>query len=690
MNTYLPQSRILCFLIISLIFSFVFGFGDEEAETFDLSRYLPLKKDNYWSFIGEIRTDDMDSRINLRREVDGTVSLDNRMTYRETQEVIPSLSEVLDDILPLNKKEYLTSENGWLIFREEYNKSVLHYKRPAKLLPLHAEQNRSKKYKTSFDPESGTSGIVSYHNVVVGLETIEIPNGTFEALKVNQEKKTKITTDESLDEVSSLITEYNSYWLVEGVGIAKQETSITTIDDTGSDTIDLSYKLTATNYLPNYLWPEAETTPEGWKYVDWFGYLTDNYFPWVYHADHGWMFVDAEDTSEIRLWSESLGWWLTSKDLYPTFFSLDLNDWLTYQENDAVEREFLRSDGTIVRASTAGFTYRPISSRPEATVIDSQTEREGDQAFYDAYGNRYVDSSGGFTANQGESPAVELISPFEGTILDGGESVLLFADAHDKDGMVEYVRFFVNGRLVLIDEEVPYQTIYTPDDDEDTLNIYAIAKDNDGNETQTETRVVDINVSAYPPKVRIDSPLNKTVYKSESKITVEVIATDLDGFIESVALLVDGIQVGAERTSYPYRFSFVPPVNGNYTISAIAIDDDRNETTSSSISITVNETGRSSSEESYAPEIRISSPLNKTHITLGESVDIRAIASDEDGSVERVQIFVDGAQVGSNLYESPYTVGYTPPAEGTFSIKAIARDNERNETTSATIQITVE
>ena len=665
-------------------------FGDSSAQTFDLSKYMPVGKDNYWSFIGEIRTDDLDSRINLRREIDGTVSLGKRMTYRETQEVIPSLSDALGQISFLNKKEYLTSENGWLVFREEYNGSILQYKRPAKLLPLQAELDKSNKYKTSFDAESGTPGVVSYHTVVLGLETLDIPNGSMEALKINQEKKTKIATDESLDDVSSVVTEYSSYWLVEGVGIAKQETNITTVDSSGSESIDLSYELVATNYLPNYLWPDAETTPEGWKHVDWLGDITDNYFPWIYHADHGWMFVDAEDTSEVKLWSESLGWWLTSKDLYPTFYSLDLNDWLTFQENDAVEREFERSDGTIVRASTAGFTYRPASSRPDATAIGSQSEREGDQVFYDAYGNRYVDSSGGITPNQGESPIVELISPLEGRTLDEGEQVLLFADAYDKDGKIEYVRFYVNGMLVLIDEESPYQTIYTPSDEDDALNVYAIARDNDGNETQTNTVVVDVDIDKYPPKVRIDSPLNKTVFKSGSRISVDVVATDSDGFIESVALLVDGIQVGAERTSAPYHFSFVPPIDGTYQLSALAIDDDKNETTSSSISITVNETGRLSSQESYFPEVRIVAPLNKTQIDLGESIDIEVLASDEDGEVDRVQIFVDGVQVGSNLYDAPYEVSYKPPAKGTSMITAKARDNDRNESTSVSIQVTVD
>lgn len=677
---------ISCLLIFGVATS---SFANAEDSVIDLSEYFPIKKDNYWSFIGEISTDDFVTRMNLRREVDGSVLLKNRKVFRSSQEVVPSLSDALDDISFLNKKEFQTTGNGWIVFREEFKGNVLQYNRPAKILPLHPELNKSNKYKTSFDSESGTPGVVSYHTVVIGLEGLELPNGRFEALKINQEKRTKIASDEELDNVSSLITEYSSYWLVKGVGIAKQETNITTISDSGSESLDLSYKLLATNYLPNYLWPDAEETPQGWKHVEWLGDLTDNYFPWIYHSDHGWMFVDAEDSTEVKLWSESLGWWLTSEELYPTFFSLDLNDWLTFHENDSIEREFIRSDGSILKASTVGFTFRPETSRPESTEIDSQTEKEGDQTFVDAYGNRYVDSSSGISANQGEFPIIELISPFEGTIIDEGEALLLFADAIDKDGKIEYVRFFVNGSLVLIDEESPYQSIYTPPSDQETLNIYAIAKDNYGNETKSDSITVQVEISKYYPKIRIDSPLNKTVYKSGRRVDIGIVATDSDGFVESVALMVDGIQVGSERTSPPYQFSFIPPINGTYQLSGLAIDDDLNETTSSMITITINETGKAPSQEIYFPEVRIISPLNKSQIELGDTVSIEAYASDDDGVVERVQIFIDGVQFGPTLLNSPYILNYKPPTMGTFSISAKARDDERNEAVSTSIQITV-
>lgn len=37
--------------------------------------------------------------------------------------------------------------------------------------------------------------------------------------------------------------------------------------------------------------PEIEGT--GWRDVPWFGYVSDIHYPWVYHGDHGWLYIHA-------------------------------------------------------------------------------------------------------------------------------------------------------------------------------------------------------------------------------------------------------------------------------------------------------------------------------------------------------------------------------------------------------------
>ncbi len=664
--------------------------AEEDKVSYDISEYLPLSSENYWSYIGTLETDEFVTDVNFRREIDNSTLLDNKKSYRLTQEVIPSLSDSLEDVAFLNKREFVTSQNGWRMFREETQDGVAHFGRSALILPLQAKVSQSNKYKTRFDSEQGINGIVSYHTVVIGEEEIEIPNGTFTALKVNQEKKTKLAADEDLDEVTQTSVEYHSFWLLKGVGVVRQESDITSIDDGGSQSIKYEYDLVSTDYLPNYLWPEAETTPEGWKQVEWFGNLTDNYFPWIYHADHGWMFVDAQTTDDVRLWSESLGWWVTSEELYPTFYSLDLNDWVTFEESDDPVREFTRSDGTVITASINGFQFRPRSSKPAATTISDPGQRDGDQQFFDAFGNRYTDSTGGLTPDQGSLPTISIISPFQGLILDEGEPLLLFADAVDRDGTIENVRFIVNGRLVFIDEAAPYQTIFNPSPEEDTLEVTAIARDNHGNEQQADSVSVQVRLAEqFPPKVRVSYPLNKSYFKFGERVWVDLVATDSDGFVESVGLLVDGIQVEDEKSTPPYSFSFIPPVNGSYQISGFAIDDDLNESTATSIQITVNETGKAPSTTSFSPEVRITSPINKSEFNLGDTVTIQASAFDEDGSVTRLTISVDGVQVGPTFTSPPYSVSYTPPVAGSYTITATARDNELNQSTSSSVTFKV-
>ncbi len=659
-------------------------------ETFELKSYLPLDNDFYWSYLGELDTDEFTTRINLRTEEDAVTLLNNRSTVRITQRVVPSLSESLNEIDSLNKRIYSTTHNGWRIFREESTAGVLDYERSARLLPNRVSIGDYAKYTVRLDEDSGQFGLIRYFTVVDGIEEIEIPNGFFTALKINQEKRTKLASDEDFENVSLQRTEYTSNWFVEGVGLVRQDAIITEITDAGSETINYNIDLFASASLPNYLWPDAQETPEGWKHVDWFGHLTDNYFPWIFHSDHGWLFVDADNAEEIKLWSESLGWWLTSESLYPTFYALDLNEWLSFEEKTALERRFIRSDGTIITANNQGFRFRPSVSRPPATQLEDPLEAVEDSTFFDSDGNRYLGSDAGFQQDQGEPPTITLLSPFEGSQIRERQAFVILVDVNDPDGEVVEVRFFVNGRLVDLVEEEPFNTIYSPPEDIETLNVLAIAKDNLGNTAQSETVVVTVNLADQkPPKVRISSPLNRTIFKNGDRVFVDMVATDADGFVENVVLLVDGVQVGEDMARPPYHISFIPPVNGNYQLTAVATDDDDNETTSSAVNLTVNESGTEEAFEEFPPEVRISAPINRATFELGQPITIVAFANDDDGQIDRVQIFVDGIQVSNDLSFPPYTTVYTPPLAGSYNITAMARDDDRNTTTSNPITITV-
>ncbi|WP_258105687.1 RICIN domain-containing protein [Marinoscillum sp. MHG1-6] len=86
------------------------------------------------------------------------------------------------------------------------------------------------------------------------------------------------------------------------------------------------------------------------------------------------------------------------------------------------------------------------------------------------------------------------------------------------------------------------------------------------------------------------------------------------------------------------------------------------------------------------PTVSITSPANGSTFDDGTSVSITASASDSDGSVTQVEFFVDGVSIGIDN-SSPYVVNWTIGV-GTYSLTAVATDDDLATTTSATVNVT--
>jgi len=185
-------------------------------------------------------------------------------------------------------------------------------------------------------------------------------------------------------------------------------------------------------------------------------------------------------------------------------------------------------------------------------------------------------------------------------------------------------------------------------------------------------------VTNNPPVVSITSPLNNASFNEGTVINISANASDSDGTISKVEFFVDGQSIGSSATS-PYSINYTTKV-GTHTISAVATDDKGAATTSSSISINVNGINN-------APSVNITSPANNSIFNEGTVVSIIANAQDSDGSVSKVEFFVDGQSIGSAT-ASPYSVNYTTKA-GTHTINAIATDDKGASTTSSSISINV-
>jgi hypothetical protein len=99
-------------------------------------------------------------------------------------------------------------------------------------------------------------------------------------------------------------------------------------------------------------YPMVEGT--AWRNVPWFGFVSDDHFPWVYHANHGWLFIyQTEDLNEFYAYSaqSELGWTYISTSFYNGelrwLYSFKFGTFLFFNPIDEVNPEsrlFYRAD----------------------------------------------------------------------------------------------------------------------------------------------------------------------------------------------------------------------------------------------------------------------------------------------------------------------------------------------------------
>lgn len=89
-----------------------------------------------------------------------------------------------------------------------------------------------------------------------------------------------------------------------------------------------------------------------------------------------------------------------------------------------------------------------------------------------------------------------------------------------------------------------------------------------------------------------------------------------------------------------------------------------------------------------APTVALTSPAAGATFPAGTGIAIGANATDRDGSIARVDFYADGALLARDTV-APFGTTWTNAGNGTHVLKAIAVDNRKASTTSASITISV-
>jgi uncharacterized protein (DUF1800 family) len=191
-----------------------------------------------------------------------------------------------------------------------------------------------------------------------------------------------------------------------------------------------------------------------------------------------------------------------------------------------------------------------------------------------------------------------------------------------------------------------------------------------------------------PPTVKIDvSGASNAV--APATLTLKATASDSDGKIAKV-VFYEGCDRLGEATAAPYQLSVPGLAAGRYTFSARAVDDKGATTLATSGPIDVKSSGSGTPPPvttNKAPTISITAPAAGAFYAQGTAVTFASNARDPDGTVAKVEYFVDAVKVGESA-TSPWNVSWTTMA-GSHDITAVATDDKGLSTTSAAVTVKV-
>jgi hypothetical protein len=325
--------------------------------------------------------------------------------------------------------------------------------------------------------------------------------------------------------------------------------------------------------------------------------------------------------------------------------------------------EFFINGSKIGEDATAPYQISWTALAGVAYITAKATDNQGNQTL-----SAIVSLSIANTGNQ--LPIVTISAPANGAELSIGSGVSIAADASDADGSIARVEFYVNNTKIGVDASAPYQINWTPVTGNSVIK--AIAIDNKG--AQSLPATINVTVNAQP-SVSITSPIEGAEFTAGQIVTIIANSQGGSGNIALVEFFINGSKVGQDETE-PFQYNWIS-VPGQAKLSALITDSKGAKTNSEIVSISVN----------ALPIIDIIDPVDGSRYPEGQIINIKATASDPDGSVTKVEFYVNGNKIGEDA-TAPYQFNWTG-TDGTCNITAIVTDNKGAKETSVPVTIVV-
>ena len=184
-----------------------------------------------------------------------------------------------------------------------------------------------------------------------------------------------------------------------------------------------------------------------------------------------------------------------------------------------------------------------------------------------------------------------------------------------------------------------------------------------------------VNVSvagSYDLKVRIASGVSGKLFHVEingTNISGSISVPNTGGWQTWQTITIPGLNLSQGNQSMRVYFD-TDGINLNYIEFGTAVSS------------------APSTPANVAPLVSITSPANNSSFTSSSAIQVNANASDNDGSVAKVEFFQGSIKLGEDL-SSPYSYIISGLTAGTYSLSVKATDNSGAVTTSAAVSIAV-
>lgn len=301
--------------------------------------------------------------------------------------------------------------------------------------------------------------------------------------------------------------------------------------------------------------------------------------------------------------------------------------------------------------------------------------------------------SDGPTTPANQAPSITLDLPAANTNYLSTDTVHITATAADADGTVAKVEFLSDGVKIGEDTTAPFAFDWVnPPVGPHTLTVRAT--DNAGATTVSASRTISSALN-QAPTVSMSAPANNFKANAPTAVLLSANASDTDGTVAKVeffkinpaAPVFDANtlvgQATAVGTPPSYQLTTAPLAAGTYNFVARATDNKGDTATSGSVQVIMN----------ALPTVTITAPTAGGSIIPGTNFTLRATASDADGTISKVEFFLNGSttplgqatRVGTtNEYTLPWTA-----VTGAVSFTARATDNDGAATTTGSVAANV-